>query len=162
MRAAQTRRPKSDFPAAIVSHFPLNYLVKLDESLGVVCAFIIPHSQDRAKEFVIHVSLEPQISLSDFELAIKQAVELSFPTTDFRGCYILSFLLSFDDKVPKYWPKSCQDSNVNRFLRRTAALAFVQVRFVRPAWQAIKVAAPQLPRIQEFIRYFEDTWLVGN
>ena len=25
-----------------------------------------------------------------------------------------------------------------------------------------QVAAPQLPRIQEFIRYIEDTWLVGN
>ena len=36
------------------------------------------------------------------------------------------------------------------------------VRFVRLAWQAIKVATQQLPRIQEFIRYFEDTWLVGN
>ena len=32
-------------------------------------------------------SFEPQITLSDVELAIKQAVELSFPTTDFRGCY---------------------------------------------------------------------------
>ena len=52
-----------------------------------------------------------------------------------------------------------EDANVNRFLRRTAALAFVPIRFVRLAWQAIKVAAPQLPRIQEFIRYFEDTWL---
>ena len=55
-----------------------------------------------------------------------------------------------------------EDANVNRFLRRTAALAFVPVRFVRLAWQAIKVSAPQLPCIQEFIRYFEDTWLVGN
>ena len=55
-----------------------------------------------------------------------------------------------------------EDSNVNWFLQRTAALAFVPVRFVRLAWQAIKVAAQQLPRIQEFIRYFEDTWLVGN
>ena len=45
-----------------------------------------------------------------------------------------------------------EDANVNRFLRRTAALAFVPVRFVRLPWQAIKVSAPQLPRIQEFIR----------
>ena len=37
----------------------------------------------------LQVSLEPQIVLSDFELTIKQAVELSFPTTDSRGCYYL-------------------------------------------------------------------------
>ena len=36
------------------------------------------------------------------------------------------------------------------------------VCFVQLAWQAIKVSAPRLPRILEFIQYFEDTWLVGN
>ena len=38
------------------------------------------------------------------------------------------------------------------------------VHFVQLAWQAIKFAVLQLPciQIQEFIRYFEDTWLVGN
>ena len=55
-----------------------------------------------------------------------------------------------------------EDANINRLLWRTAALAFVPVRFVRLAWQAIEVSAPLLPCIQEFIRYFEDTWLVGN
>ena len=55
-----------------------------------------------------------------------------------------------------------EDANVNRFLRRTAALAFVPVHFVRVAWQAIKASAPQLPHIQEFICYFEDTSLVSN
>ena len=51
---------------------------------------------------------------------------------------------------------------MNCLLRITAALTFVPVRFVRPVWQTVKVAAQQLPHIKEFIRYFEDTWLVGN
>ena len=111
----------------------------------------------------LQVSLEPQIVLSDFELAIKQAVELSFPTTDFRGCYY-----HFSQALIRKF-QNCglqvayrEDANVNRFLRRTAALAFVPVHFVRLAWQAIRVSAQQLPRIQEFIWYFEDIWLVGN
>ena len=55
----------------------------------LVCALLPNKSRATYVELVkqkahsLHVCLEPQIILSDFELAIKQAVELSFPTTDF-------------------------------------------------------------------------------
>ena len=41
----------------------------------------------KQKAHSFQVSLECQIILSGFELAIKQAVELNFPTTDFRSYY---------------------------------------------------------------------------
>ncbi len=107
----------------------------------------------------LQVSLQPRITLSDFELAIKQAVELSFPTTEFRGCYYhfsQALMRKFQNLGLQVDYR--QDEDANRFLRRTAALAFVPVRFVRLAWQAIEAAAPPLPRIQEFVQYFEDTW----
>ena len=82
----------------------------------------------------LQVSHEPQIVLYDFELAIKQDVELSFPTTDFRGCYYHFFqALMRQCGLQVAYRK---DANVNRFFRRTASLAFVPVRFVQLAWQA--------------------------
>ena len=51
---------------------------------------------------------------------------------------------------------------LNRFVRKTAALVFVPRRFVRLAWQAVKNEAPSLPRVQEFVTYHKETWLVGN
>ena len=35
-------------------------------------------------------------------------------------------------------------------------------RFIRLAWQAIKVTAPAIDKMDEFVAYFEETWLVGN
>ena len=47
-------------------------------------------------------------------------------------------------------------------MRKTAALAFVVPTFVRLAWQAVKFEAPELPRVEELITYYEETWLMGN
>ena len=47
-------------------------------------------------------------------------------------------------------------------MRKTAALAFVPPTFVQLASQAVKFEAPELPRVEEFITYYEETWLVGN
>ena len=47
------------------------------------------------------------------------------------------------------------------FICRTAALAFPSIHFVRLAWQGIKANTPELPRINEFITYFDndmDSW----
>ena len=55
-----------------------------------------------------------------------------------------------------------EDAGIRSFVRKTAALAFVPVRFVRLAWQAIKAEAPEHDGITEFAAYLERTWLVGN
>ena len=44
-----------------------------------------------------------------------------------------------------------------------AALAFCPSNFVRPAWLAIQQSAlTAIPRVDELIEYFTDTWLNGN
>ena len=55
-----------------------------------------------------------------------------------------------------------EDATFSRFVRQTVALAFVPLQFVRLAWQPIKMSVPNLPRVDEFISYFEATWLVDN
>ena len=45
------------------------------------------------------------------------------------------------------------------FVCRTAALAFVPIRFVHLAWQEIKADTPELPKIDEFVMYFKNTWI---
>ena len=48
-------------------------------------------------------------------------------------------------------------------IRKTAALAFVQWRYVHLAWQALKAEAPQnIIRLDDFISYFKSTLLVGS
>ena len=52
---------------------------------------------------------------------------------------------------------------VKPFVQKMAALAFCPSTFVRPAWLAIQQSAPTaIPRVDELIEYFTDTWLNGN
>ena len=54
------------------------------------------------------------------------------------------------------------DAVLRSFIKKVAALAFVPPCFVRVAWQAIKAEAPTASHFQEFLDYFEETWLTGN
>ena len=49
------------------------------------------------------------------------------------------------------------DAVLRSFIKKVAA-----PQFVRVAWQAIKAEAPTASRLQEFLDYFEETWLTGN
>ena len=111
----------------------------------------------------LQLALSPSVVLSDFELAIIQAAQLSFPTADFKGCYY-HYCQCLNRKIQQIGLHVAyrEDPDLNRFVRRTAALAFVPQRYIRLAWQALKLDAPSLPRVDEFVEYFERTWLVGN
>ena len=54
-------------------------------------------------------------------------------------------------------PAYRQNQDVSEFVRQTVALAFVPRRFIRLAWQAIKVTAPAIDKMDEFVAYFEET-----
>ena len=41
----------------------------------------------RQKVDVLQLTLNPQTVVSDFKLAIKQAIQLTFPDAQFQGCY---------------------------------------------------------------------------
>ena len=101
--------------------------------------------------------------VTDFELATIQAIELAFPTTEVKGCFF-HFAQALNRKISKLGLQAAyrEDATFSRFVRQTVALAFVPLRFVRLAWQPIKMSAPNLPRVDKFISYFEAIWLVGN
>ena len=102
--------------------------------------------------------------MGDFELAIKQAVDLSFPMSNFKGCYF-HFSQAIMRKFQALGLQMAYRNNeeAKRFLRKTAGLAFVPIRFVRLACQGVKASVPaHLQRIEEFVEYFESTWLVGS
>ena len=59
-------------------------------------------------------------------------------------------------------PAYRQNQDVSKFVRQTVALAFVPRKFICLAWDAIKVTAPAVDKMNEFVAYFEETWLEGN
>ncbi len=87
----------------------------------------------------------------------------AYPTAEIKGCYY-HYCQCLNRKIQQIGLQAAyrEDADLNRFVRRTAALAFVPPRYVRLAWQAVKLQAPTLPRVEEFVEYFEQTWLVGN
>ena len=103
------------------------------------------------------------LTKSDFELAIIQAVQLTFPLTTPKGCYF-HFCPCLTRKVQTLGLRVLyiNDPDVRIFIRKTAALAFVPVRYVHLAWQAVKAEAPEEPGIADFATYFEQTWLVEH
>ena len=79
--------------------------------------------------------LDPPAFLADFELAIKQAVQLAFPTAEYQGCYF-HFCQSLMRRVQRLGlqVQYQDDSELRSFIKKVAALAFVPPRFVRVAW----------------------------
>lgn len=118
----------------------------------------------KQKTVSLGFNLAPSRFLGDFELAIKQAVDLCFSLADFKGCYFhFSQVLMRKFQALGLQMEYRNDDEAKWFFHTTAALAFVPTRFARLAWQGIKSSTPaHLPRIEEFVEYFETTWLVGN
>ena len=111
----------------------------------------------------LHLDLSPSVVLSDFELAIIQAAELLLPTADIKGCYY-HYCQCLNRKIQNLGLQVAyrEDHHLNSFIRKTAALAFVPRRYVRLAWQAVKANMPQLPWVEEFVKYYEETLLTDT
>ena len=103
-------------------------------------------------------TLAPVEVLTDFELAIIQAVELTFPTTEVKGCFF-HFAQALNRKISilGLQPAYRQNQDVSKFVRQTVALAFVPHRFIRLAWQAIKLRS----QLQPLIRWMS-LWLTSR
>ena len=77
---------------------------------------------------------------------------------------MVALLLGNYGKNSRDWsgnPVQTKHGSTKLFIRKTAVLAFVFICFVYLAWQGIKADTPELPRIDEFIMYFETTWIAG-
>ena len=108
-------------------------------------------------------NINPNEILTDFEIAIIQAIQLVFPSTTVKGCYF-HFTQAINRKINTMGLRTLykQDAVMNQFIRKTAALAFIPADLVFFGWNKVKTMAPIRPEIHEFMNYFEDTWLVGQ
>ena len=99
--------------------------------------------------------------MSDFELAIIQAVALNFQQTTHTGCYY-HFLQAIWRKVQSLGLAQCymsSDPTLKHFIKKVAAISFCPLPFVRTAWLAVQQEAPQIPLVDELVLYFDSTWM---
>ena len=83
--------------------------------------------------------LMPDFIMSDFELALVQSVRINFPATTHKGCYF-HFRQAMWRKVQALGRQQQynEDAESRQLICKTAAIAFVPLQFVCPAWDGIK------------------------
>ncbi len=111
----------------------------------------------------LQLELLPSTVLSDYELAIMNGARAAFPAAVIKGCYF-HFCQALLRKVQDLGLQVEYQSNreLRSFVRRTAAVAFVPLRYVRLGWFGVKAVLPNVPRIDEFVDYFQRTWISGS
>ena len=77
------------------------------------------------------IELAPTTIVSDFELGILQAAKAVFPAVVTKGCYF-HFCQALLRKLQQLGLQTQyqEDQEISSFVRRTAALAFVPLRYV--------------------------------
>lgn len=106
--------------------------------------------------------LRPENVMSDFELAIINAITAAFPDVNVQLCYFHLKQSSFRHiselglRVPYV-----QDVAVREYFHMMAGLAYVPVREVKTAYRLLIREAPDVPRIDEFNSYFNATYVNG-
>ena len=98
--------------------------------------------------------LVPEHIKADFELALMQNLDLSFPPASFNGCHY----------TESYSPLAYRLSTrqMAQIFCLVLGSPFIPIRNVRMPWAGLKVDQPQVHGIDEFIAYFEHTWLSGQ
>ena len=110
-------------------------------------------------------TLMPTYVKPDYELALVQSLQISFPNCTFKGCYY-HFAQAIWCKVQNLGLASAYrdtQSDTNKFFRKVISLPFVPVSFVRMAWGGLKLQSmPSGQAYDDFVVYFEGIWLNGN
>ena len=111
----------------------------------------------------LQIQFDTQAVMADFELALVQSLEIQFPSAVIHGCFF-HFSQCLWRKVQSLGlsDQYKNDAVIRSFIKKTTALAFIPLAFVRVAWSAIKADAPGIQEADDFISYFESTWLDGN
>ncbi len=101
--------------------------------------------------------------MTDFEHALRQTIQLSFPGACVKGCYY--------DYTQALWRKVqtlalqveySENEEVRSFIRKTTALAFVPREIVRVAFRRICQEMPAVDGMETYASYYEETWLDGR
>jgi len=109
----------------------------------------------------LNFTLTPSTVLIDFEIALRQSVQLQFPAVSIKGCYfhftqciyrwIQTHGLAIDYRE--------NASNIRTFVN-CAALAFLPPANIRLAFASVSGAQDHtVPSVQQFATYFQQTWL---
>ena len=112
----------------------------------------------------INITLEPEHIKADFELALMQSLELSFPSASSNG-RLYHFAQAIHRKLQSLGLQTEYQTNGSdtcKFFCRVLALPFIVIRYVRMAWAGLKADEPQIQGINDLITYFEHTWLGGQ
>ena len=55
-----------------------------------------------------------------------------------------------------------EDEILKSFVQKTAAICFIPPTYVRVVWQGLQHEAPDIDRIDDFVEYFDCTWINGQ
>ena len=55
-----------------------------------------------------------------------------------------------------------EDDSIRCFIRKSAAIAFVPLNFVRVSWDGLKAEMPDDEQVESFAIYIDQTWMNGN
>ena len=90
-------------------------------------------------------------------------------SSTYKQCQYLSFPLfssksTMDQQLEFSLASAYKDrqSDTNKFFRKVISLPFVPVRYVRMAWGGLLANMPSGQAYDDFVTYFEGTWLNGN
>ena len=90
------------------------------------------------------LELNPDVVMSDFELALIQAVSLNFPNTKHRGCYYVQAIWRKVQGLGLQDEYTGEESSLKKFVQKMTATAFCPQAFMRLAWQGTKQEAPDV------------------
>ena len=116
-------------------------------------------------------SFNPLHIMSDFEVALRNALGQYFPTCQFSGCYF-----HFSDAVTRKVMKKQKEeyeqvytidnvytcSPLKIWVRRLIGLAFVPADKVEEAFAYLVTQIPEDIQIYEVLTYFQNTWVAGQ
>ena len=114
-------------------------------------------------------NLSPNHIITDFEQAIINACQISFPAGTVDGCYF-HYSSALWRKTQELGLAGVynQDPLVKGVIKRLMALGYIPIPFVRNCYNNVRNDPPtnQLiqtyPALQNYFVYFENTWLNAN
>ncbi|CAF0742422.1 unnamed protein product [Brachionus calyciflorus] len=113
-----------------------------------------------------NIQIKVQELLSDFELAMIQAISIVFENSKIYGCWF-----HFNQALIRYLFDKCNKRNqyfdnfeFKIWIRKFSALAFLPLSDIKKGWNYIldKIPVPVDQDIVKFIKYFVNTWLQGK
>ena len=118
---------------------------------------------DQLKEaaMAIHLELNPEVISLDFEKGAIKAFRLAFPNAKLQGCHF-HFSNAVHTNIVKIGLSKQYKDNISKFRtwsRMAMCLPFLKIEDLDACWNELVDTKPDVPLINEFINYFNMTWM---